>query len=142
MPSFLNSLVGAQADEFLLINRQTNSVVATHLITAFDSKSRRTGLLDHEELKAGVAMLIAPSNAIHTFFMRFPIDVAFVARNGRVVKIREGMPPWRIAAAWRAYAVVEVAAGALAQSSTKVSDVLEVRRTVDTSSHSKRVAQA
>ena len=69
-------------------------------------------------------MLIAPTNAIHTFFMRFPIDVAFVARDGRVVKIRAAMPAWRISAAWGAHAVVEMAAGELARSGTVTGDSL------------------
>ena len=39
-------------------------------------------------------MIIAPSNAIHTFFMKFPIDVVFVGRDGRVRKISEAVRPW------------------------------------------------
>lgn len=140
MPSFLNSLVGAQADQFLLVNRQTEAVVATHLIAAFDSKSRRTGLLEHDGLEAGVAMLIAPTNAIHTFFMRFPIDVAFVRKDGRILKVQSGLRPWRLAGRWGGYAVVEMAEGAFARSGTKAGDVLVVRRTEEASSQINTVA--
>ena len=69
-------------------------------------------------------MVIAPSNAIHTFFMRFPIDVAFVTRDGRVVKICSSVKPWRMAASFRAYAVVELPAGTLARCETMVGDFL------------------
>jgi uncharacterized membrane protein (UPF0127 family) len=78
-------------------------------------------------MPAGTAMIIAPSNAIHTFFMRFPIDVAFVGRDGRVRKIRSAVPPWRIAAALRAHAVIELPAGALRGTSTVVGDSLLVQ---------------
>lgn len=143
MPSFLNNLIGCRADEFLLVNRQTNAIVATRLIPAFDSKSRRTGLLQHQALEEGVAMLIAPTNAIHTFFMRFPIDVAFVRKDGRILKVTRVLAPWRIAASWGAHAVVEMAAGAIGRSGTKAGDVLEVvRRTDETSSHRSVVDQA
>jgi uncharacterized membrane protein (UPF0127 family) len=71
-------------------------------------------------------MLIAPSNAVHTFFMRFPIDVAFVTREGRVVKTHTALPPWRIAAAFRAYAVVELPATTLANTDTIVGDTLAI----------------
>jgi uncharacterized membrane protein (UPF0127 family) len=74
-------------------------------------------------------MIIAPTNAIHTFFMRFPIDVAFVDRGGRVVKLCKGVQPWRIAWAWGAYAVIEMSANALAAGSTR-GDWLSVERTV------------
>lgn len=142
MPSFLNSLVGAQADQYLLVNRQTDAVVATRLIPAFDSKSRRTGLLEHKGLEAGAAMLIAPSNAIHTFFMWFPIDVAFVRKDGRVLKVHHGLRPWRLAAAWGGHAVVEMAEGSLARAGAKAGDMLVVRRKDETSSHSNSVDHA
>jgi uncharacterized membrane protein (UPF0127 family) len=76
----------------------------------------------------GSALIIAPSNAIHTFFMRFAIDVAFVSRDGRVLKTRAAMPAWRMAASLRAFAVVELPGGALARSDVKPGDQLIVRR--------------
>jgi uncharacterized membrane protein (UPF0127 family) len=72
-------------------------------------------------------MIIAPSNAIHTFFMKFPIDIAFVGRDGRVRKIREALPPWRMSAALRAYAVIELPAGAIQRSGTVAGDTLVIR---------------
>jgi hypothetical protein len=94
--------------------------------TAFDSKTRRTGLLDRDHLPAGHALVIAPCNAVHTFFMKFPIDVAFVTRDGRVSKLRTAVAPWRIAASWRAFAVIELPAGTLADAGTVVGDRLEI----------------
>jgi len=73
-------------------------------------------------------MIIAPTNAIHTFFMRFQIDVAFVTRDGRVLKIRHALRPWRMAAAWGAFAVIELSAGGLARADTQVGDRLIVTR--------------
>ena len=71
-------------------------------------------------------MIIAPSNAIHTFFMRFPIDIAFVTRAGRVVKTCHTVKPWRIAVSIRAYAAIEFPAGTLASCETVSGDLLEV----------------
>jgi len=101
--------------------------VADHLMTAFDSASRRKGLLGRSSLPENSALFIAPSNGIHTFFMRFPIDVAFVARDGRVVKVCAALPAWRMALALRAYAVIELPAGALASSDTLPGDLLAIR---------------
>jgi len=69
-------------------------------------------------------MVIAPSNAIHTFFMRFPIDVVFVRRNGVVVKVRRNVQPERAVVSFRAYAVIELPAGTLAVDDARVGDVL------------------
>ena len=110
----------------MLQNARNRHVVARHLLTAFDSNSRRTGLLGRETFGDAGAMIIAPTNAIHTFFMRFPIDVAFVARSGRVVKTCHGVRPWRIAATLRAYAAIELPAGTLSRCETVIGDVFQV----------------
>jgi uncharacterized membrane protein (UPF0127 family) len=107
-------------------NQRNGHVLADRLLPAFDSKSRRAGLLGYESLEIGHAMLIAPSNAIHTFFMRFPIDIAFVTRGGRVVKTRASVRPWRMALAMRAYAVIELPAGTLARCDTVPGDTLAI----------------
>lgn len=127
MKSFLSPLLQAGATRHLLENARTRRVVAAQLLTAFDSASRRQGLLGRDSLPAGSALIIAPSNAVHTFFMRFPIDIAFVTRHGRVIKVRSAVRPWRLAASLRAYAVIELAAGALDQSDTRRGDTLICR---------------
>ena len=124
--SFLNPLLRETAERYQLLNERTGGIVAGTILTAFDSATRRTGLLRHGSLPAGSALIIAPSNAIHTFFMRFAIDVAFVAKDGRIVKTREALGPWRLAAALRAFAVVELPAGTLAASGTRAGDRVEV----------------
>jgi uncharacterized membrane protein (UPF0127 family) len=128
MKTFLGVLVDSPKG-YSLTNERTGAVVAWDLATAFDSKSRRTGLLRHASLGEGTALIIAPSNSVHTFFMRFPIDLAFVARDGRIVKVKGSVAPWRLAASIRAFAVIELAAGRLARTHTVRGDRLIVTRT-------------
>lgn len=124
MRTFLTPLLKGPADALVLRNQRTGVVIASQLLPAFDSETRRTGLLKHTGLPEGAAMLIAPTNAIHTFFMKFAIDVAFVAKDGRVVKIRPALAPWRMAAAWGGFAVIEMAAGSFARAETVAGDTL------------------
>ena len=124
--SFLDPLLGADASSLVLTNSRTHQIVAQTLLKAFDSGSRRRGLLGRDSLAGDTALIIAPSNAIHTFSMRFAIDVAFVSTDGRVIKVRPAIPPWRIAAAWRGFAVIEMAAGAFEKSDTRAGDVLRL----------------
>jgi len=124
--SFLTPLVDADAGAFVLRNARTRGVVASELLPAFDSKSRQVGLLGRESLPPLAAMLIAPTNAIHTFFMKFPIDVIFVAKDGRVVKIRSALRAWRLSACLRGHAVIEMAADTVARTGTIVGDRLTV----------------
>ena len=124
--SFLRPLLRDIGPKHALRNVRNGHVLATDLIVAFDSKTRKTGLLKHDSLADGSAMLIAPTNAVHTFFMRFPIDIAFVNRDGLIVKTYAAVPPWRIAAALRAHAVIEMPPGTLAKNETGVGDILSI----------------
>lgn len=126
MTSFLSVLVGADAAAYVLRNARTNGTVASRLLPAFDAAARNTGLLKHSTLEPGAAMLIAPSNAVHTFFMRFPIDLLFVGKDGRVLKIREAVPAWRMAACLRGHAVIEMAAHSVRAADLRVGDQLLV----------------
>ena len=127
MKSFLEPLLRRGAAPHQLVNTRSGQVVASQLLPAFDSATRKTGLLKHTSLPPEAAMIIAPTHAIHTFFMKFPIDVVFVSRSGKVLKIRPAMPAWRMAASLRGFAVVELAAGSLERSETQVGDELALR---------------
>ncbi|HZT77232.1 MAG TPA: DUF192 domain-containing protein [Vicinamibacterales bacterium] len=94
-----------------LVNQRTGDAVATVVEIAATRATRRQGLLGRASLDASAAMVIAPCFAVHTMFMRFPIDAVFVDREGTVRKIVT-LPAWRAAADVRASAVVEFAAGA------------------------------
>jgi uncharacterized membrane protein (UPF0127 family) len=120
----LNPLLREPSAAFRLVNIGSGAEIATSVTGAFDSATRRRGLLGRDAMAAGEALIIAPSNAIHTFFMRFDIDVAFVRRDGRIVKLRQSMPPWRLAFAIGAFAVVETPAGAFSSAGTAAGDTV------------------
>ena len=123
---FLSPLLKAPTARHALANVRNQRVLATRLIPAFDSQTRRRGLLDYAALDESSAMLIAPSNAVHTFFMRFPIDIIFARRDGRIVKACADVKPWRIAAAVRGSVVIELPAGTLARCETRAGDSLAI----------------
>ena len=87
--------------------------------------ARGKGLLGRAGLPAGGGLVIDPCWSIHTWFMAFPIDVAFVARDGRVVRVAHAVQPWRVGPFARgARFVVELPAGTLARTGTVVDDRL------------------
>ena len=79
--------------------------VADHLV------ARMRGLLGRSDLPQGEGILLRPAGSIHTFFMRFPIDVVFLNEENEVVKVVHRLPPWRAAGMKGARSVVELAAG-------------------------------
>jgi uncharacterized membrane protein (UPF0127 family) len=128
-PHFLEPLLKSHGPPLALcIDRPLGATtLATTVEAAVDSASRRRGLLGRDSLALDAALVIAPSNGVHTFFMKFAIDVVFVARDGRVVKIARAVKPWRASLALRAFAVVELAAGAAETAALRVGDRLSVR---------------
>src|SRR4051794_10404064 len=73
--------------------------------------SRLLGLALLSGLPSGHALLIADCRSIHTFGMRFPIDVAFLDERGRILRVEGSVGPWRLLTCRRAFAVIESPAG-------------------------------
>ena len=110
----------------MLRNERTGLTVSTTLLPAFDSRSRRRGLLGRHALERHTALILAPCRAIHTWFMRFAIDVLFVRKDGTILEVLPSVSPWRIALSLRAFAVIELAAGVAVESETRAGDRLKV----------------
>jgi uncharacterized membrane protein (UPF0127 family) len=130
-PQVFKPLLREGAEDCRLINRTNGIVMAEAIETAFDSRSRRTGLLGRDALGADAVLAIAPCNAVHTFRMRFAIDVLFITREGYVTKRVLGLRPGRIAASLSAFAVLEFAAGHPAVAATAVGDRVAVDASPD-----------
>jgi uncharacterized membrane protein (UPF0127 family) len=111
---------------YSLLNTRTGGLVATSVELAADSASRRRGLLGRDTFEPGAGLIIAPCSAIHTFSMRFAIDVVFVARDGRVKKTYAAVPAGRMAFSAGAFAVIELPAGTLADRQTAPGDVVKL----------------
>ena len=124
---FVSVLAGRSAASAMIVNVNTGVPLATSVEGAFDSASRNRGLLGRDALARRHAIVIAPTNAIHTFFMRFAIDVVFAAQDGTVVALRRVVRPWRIAIAARAFCAIELEAGSIDRDSIAVGDRLVVR---------------
>lgn len=116
-----------------LVNQKTGTILAGAIEVAADRANRRRGLLGRSGLAPGCALVLAPCLVIHTFFMRFPIDILFVNGSGRVVKTCAGVRPWRIRACAAARVVIELPSGAIARSGTCVGDVLDLCFTASSS---------
>jgi hypothetical protein len=116
----------AELDLVRALNVTQGTVVAERIVWATGA-ARKHGLLGRDHLDPSEGMYIVPSQWIHMFGMRFPIDVAFLAENGRVLAVHHGLRPNRLSRpVLRAEGVLELAAGALRASRTSVGDVIEL----------------
>ena len=108
-----------------LTNRRTGAELATDVERAVTVLTRLRGLLGRDGLAEGAALVIEPCTSIHTFFMRFSIDAAFLDKAGRVVRAIPDLRPWRATRIYpSASLVVELPAGTLARTGTIEGDEL------------------
>lgn len=113
----------------MILNRTKQSIIATHVQIAMTAHARRIGLLKHDQLEPGHTLGIParawiPLLAIHTFGMKFPIDVLFLDKHNQVIRCCT-LPPNRIEFAWDARMVLEIAVGTISQSRTQRGDQVE-----------------
>jgi uncharacterized membrane protein (UPF0127 family) len=80
-----------------------------------------------ENFRAGDALWIVPSHGVHTFAMRFPIDVVYLDAGKTVVYVRSNLKPWRIAPVhMKAASVLELPSRILEATGTVLGDQLEI----------------
>lgn len=112
---------------FVAVNATRGAVLADKVERADDAASRSKGLLGRDGLGPGEALWIVPCPMIHTFFMRFAIDVLFLDRALTVRRVIEDMKPWRLSPwVFTARSVLELPGGSL-RGSVRVGDRLEMR---------------
>lgn len=108
-----------------IFNITRREILADRVEVADRGARRSKGLLGRDGLGPGEGMWIVPCEAVHTFFMRFPIDLVYLGRDKRVRKVRNAVPPWRLSACLSAHSVIELASGAVAATQTTPGDALE-----------------
>jgi uncharacterized membrane protein (UPF0127 family) len=114
--------------EFLVRNITRSVVLADSADLADTSEKRRTGLLKHTELKQGKGLWIVPCESVHSFFMKFTIDVLYLDRAKKVRGMRPNMKPWRLSACLPAHSVLELPAGTIERTGTQKGDQLSLEK--------------
>ena len=100
------------ASTWRLVSKTTGKTLAARLTIADKFWSRLVGLQFRRVLPSDAGLLLVPCNSVHTCFVRFPVDVVFLAGNGSVLAIRQNLRPWRLAIGPRkSHAAIELVAG-------------------------------
>jgi uncharacterized membrane protein (UPF0127 family) len=106
-------------------NLTRNTVLATSMEVANSASKRNKGLLGREYLSPGEGLWIRPCEAVHTFWMRFPIDLVYLDRKNRIRKLTSDVPPWRLSGCLWARSVIELPAGTIRRTQTQLGDTFE-----------------
>jgi uncharacterized protein len=123
---FAHSPSTIPAGPLQVLNVTRGTLLAARLETAHTGPSRRKGLLGRKCLDPGTGLWIAPCESVHTFFMKFPIDLVYLDRKYIVRKVRSNVGPWRLSGCLSARSVLELPAGAIRESRTEAGDTLEI----------------
>ena len=110
-------------------NRTRQAYLATQLSIAATHWSRLRGLMCTEarSFHAGRGLWIVPSRGVHTFAMRFPIDVLYLDEEKTVVHLEQDLKPWRVAAVrMQAASVIELPRNILHSTGTSIGDEIEI----------------
>jgi uncharacterized membrane protein (UPF0127 family) len=125
----LNRLVSRRQDSparyLRVINLTRGSELASALEVADSAAKRNTGLLGRDRLATGEGIWIRPCEAVHTFWMRFPIDLVYLDRKRRIRKLVSALPAWRLSGCLRAHSVLELPSGTIRATQTQLGDTLE-----------------
>lgn len=102
-------------------------LVAARVLVAKSFGRRTLGLMFRRELPEGEGLAIVPCNQIHMFFMRIPLDVLFVNREGKVLHLLHGIRPWRMSRLVRgARYTIELPSGTLRRAGVDRGDLVRL----------------
>jgi uncharacterized membrane protein (UPF0127 family)/CheY-like chemotaxis protein len=107
-----------------IVNMTRGGAVCERAVLADHAPRRMRGLMFRKSLPQGEGMFLLPAPGVHTFFMRFPLDLVFLDRQWRVVRLVEGVKPWRARSLRKARAVLELPAGEIALRGVRMGDQL------------------
>jgi len=111
----------------ILVNATKKTTVSDRCHFANNVFKRMIGLLNRKVLAQGEGLLLDRCYGIHTFGMRFPIDVVFLDKELRVIRVVTALPPWRSCVVKHAVYVLELPVGAIQGSQTSTGDQIQMR---------------
>lgn len=110
-----------------ILNATRNTVICQQAQQATTFLEGLKGLLGRKQLDAGAGLLIRPSSGVHTWGMRFPIDVVALDRRMKVTGVWKNVRPYRTCAiSLRTWSVLELPVGQIALSNTVAGDQLAI----------------
>ncbi|MGH9718785.1 MAG: DUF192 domain-containing protein [Bryobacteraceae bacterium] len=112
-------------------NRDRDTILAEAADVADTSAKRRSGLLQRSGLALGEGLWISPCESVHSFWMKFAIDLVYLDRKKKVKKTRRGLVPWRMSVCLTAHSVLELPVGVIDNSRTQPGDQLEFEKVND-----------
>jgi uncharacterized protein len=108
-----------------LINVSTNQVIAENVYAAYRFWQRFKGLMLTSSMPDHTALHLVPCSSIHTFFMKYRIDILYLNKKNVIVGIEEKLKPGKLGKSFRnVSSVIELPAGKVGSTSVRVGQVV------------------
>lgn len=111
--------------KYKIINKTKGICIAQNGQEAATFFQRFLGLMLREGIAKDEALIFHNVNSIHMFFMRFPIDVVYLDKSNKVLKIKHSLKPWRMSSCVRAKATIELPSQKAKETAIEIGDSLE-----------------
>ncbi|MFA5338442.1 MAG: DUF192 domain-containing protein [Candidatus Omnitrophota bacterium] len=108
-----------------IFNKTKGRYLAENAKVARTFLQKLIGLMFRASILSDAALIFHNVNSIHMFFMRFPIDVIYLNRDNKVLKIKHSLKPWRMSSCIRAKATIELPSRKARETATEIGDTLE-----------------
>jgi len=110
---------------YTIFNKTKGKVLVRNADVADTFLKRLLGLIPQKTLKPEEGLIFYHAPSIHMFFMKFPIDVIFLDKNMKIMKICRTLAPWRLTNCFGSSVTIELACGKTSQTPTNEGDILE-----------------
>jgi uncharacterized membrane protein (UPF0127 family) len=111
-----------------IVNASKKVLIVDRAQIANTDEDRRIGLLERQGIARGEGLWIVPCQQVHTIGMRFPIDIVFLDKSGKVVQVEPRVPEGFRVACPAAYSVLEIAPGRALDTGLNLGDKLVFQR--------------
>jgi|TARA_B100000315_G_C14490441_1_gene547328 hypothetical protein len=111
---------------YRIINTTKSTTLSKKVEVADSFFTRLKGLMFRERMPWDEALIFYNSPSIHTFFMKFPIDIVFLDGDMRVIRIARNFEPWGVISCFKSYLTIELPPSKTAEEGLEVGDILEI----------------
>jgi len=113
---------------FKIINQDTNTVLFSRARKANTFFKRLFGLMFKKNISEQEALVFYNAPSIHTFFMRFAIDIIFLDNDMRIIRICEGLKPFRVVFCKGVFCTIECLSGTVSVNKAKEGNVIKIEK--------------
>ncbi len=111
---------------YTIIEKNKRNIISQTAQVADNFFKRLIGLMFKKSIDPDYGLIFYEVNSIHTFFMRFPIDIVFLDKNNQIIRICQALRPWRMVFCRHGKTTIELPAHKASENSLKTGDFLEI----------------